>query len=214
MKYLLLLINLLTWTNVYAAGKYNPQDNTTEMTYEDLENELALKKKEAEPERPMSLSGISRVDMVFGYAFAHLNYKLPSTSARSFASNGIDLRISGHIERSAWQIEGGFKNYSETHSGGNAAESRILTGTLRFQDILQNNLQYVLGGGTSLHFIEVQEASKRRSASDWSFNLMTGLRGPLTSKFNWGLDVGAYSPFSGHTLQSGIETSLMLSTSL
>ena len=214
MRNLIIILSFWSWTQVQAQiGQYNSQDRTIEVSYDDLVQELAAKKSSVAPDEPTQAMGFSKIQAVFGYSFSAMDFNLASGGS-SFALGGIDIRANGQLTNSTWQIEAGLKNYARVNSGSKSAESRILTTTLKNQDYLNGNLQYVAGVASSFHWIDARDAIRRKNELDMSINVTTGLRGPLSNQLSWGVDLNAYSPISGRLLKGGIETTFLLSSTL
>lgn len=212
MRNLILILIFLSWTQAQAQGRYNAQDGSYEMTYEDLAEELSAKRKTL-IDSPTEVWGFERVQAIFGYSFSSMDFNLPSGGS-SFALKGIDVRANGQLSHSTWQLEGGLKNYARTSSGDKSIDSKILTASLKNQDSLNSNLQYVVGLSSSFHWINAKDLIQSKNELDLSLNVTGGLRGPLSSQLSWGVDLNAYSPISGKLLKGGIEASLLLSSLL
>jgi hypothetical protein len=212
MRNLILILSIFVWTQVQAQGQYNSHDRDYEMTYDDLAQELSLKKKTA-TDTPTQALGFDRIQAIFGYSFSDMELNLASGGS-AFSMNGIDVRMNGKITDSNWQLEGGFKNYSRISSGEKSAEARILTTSLKNQNYLNANIQYVAGVSTSLHWINAHDLMGTKNEMDLSLNVTAGLRGPLSSHLSWGVDLNAYSPISGKVLKGGVEATVLLSSLL
>ncbi len=214
MRNLVIILSLWSWTQVQAQiGHYNSQDRTVELTYDDLVQELAAKKSSVTPDEPTQAFGFNKIQAVFGYSFSAMDFNL-ETGGSSFSLAGIDLRASGQLPNSTWLAEAGLKNYARVNSGSKSAESKILTAALKNQDYLNGNLQYVAGVASSFHWIDVRDTLGKKSDLNMSLNVTAGLRGPLSNQLSWGVDLNAYSPVSGRLLKGGLETTLLLSSTL
>ena len=209
MKSLFLLITLFCWTHVQAQST---SSQGVEVTYEELVQELSAKKKSTD-DSPTQVWVFDRVQAIFGYTFSSIDYSLPS-GGTSFLMSGIDVRMNGQMRNSTWQLEGGFKNLSKSYTGNKSAEDKILTTSLKNQDYVTQSLQYVAGLSSSLHLIDSHGSFGSKNELDMSLNVTGGLRGPLSSSLSWGVDLNAYSPISGKLLKSGIEATVLLSSTL
>ena len=212
MRNLIILLSFWSWTLVQAQGQYNTQERSYEMTYEDLAHELSMKKRNV-TDNPTQTLGFNRIQAVFGYSFSSMDFNL-ATGGSSFNMSGIDIRANGQLTDSAWQLEGGFKNYARVSSGSKSAESRILTTSIKNQNYLNAQLQYVMGVSTSIHWLNTKDLIKSNNEIDLSLNLAAGIRGPLSQQLSWGVDFNAYSPISGGILKSGVEAVFLLSSVL
>ncbi len=216
MRNLIILLSFCSWTLAQAQSQssspYNSQSSSYEMTYEDLAHELAIKKREIADPSTQAL-GFDRIQAIFGYSFSAMDFNLESGGS-AFNMSGIDIRANGQISDSAWQLEGGLKNYVRVSSGSKSAESTILTTAIKNQNYLNAHLQYVAGVATSLHWISAKDDLKSKNGVDLSLNLSAGIRGSLSQQLSWGVDINAYSPISGGILKSGVETVVLLSSVL
>lgn len=182
------------------------------MTYDDLVQELSMQKKTV-TDQPTQAWGFSRIQAIFGYSFSSMDFNLPS-GGNSFSMSGIDIRANGQLIDSIWQLEGGLKNYGRVSSGSSSAESRVMTVALKTQNYLNPKLQYVVGASSSIHWINARDLIKAKNEIDLSLNITGGVRGSLTQQLSWGVDVNAYSPISGNTLNGGLEAIVLLSSIL
>lgn len=217
MKIFILVLSLLNWTLVRAQaqslGPYNSEDRSVEMTYEDLIQELSAKKKNLSPDAPSQILGFERVNAIFGYSFSSMDFNLASGGS-TFSMSGIDVRANGQFEDSKWQVEAGLKNYGRVSNGSKSAESKILTMSLKNQDVLNSKLQYVAGLSSSFHLIDAKGSIRYRNELATSLNVTAGLRGPLSHQLSWGTEINTYSPISGKILKGGVEAIILLSSVL
>lgn len=216
MQYTALLFALLVWTSAQASnktGSYISQDDSYEMTYDELAQELAMKKREALPTQSTSLLGWGKSSWAIGYAFSSMQYQFP-VATKVIGQNGLDFRLNQSISNSPWTLEGSLKKFGSMSSGNRSAESEVIGAMAKIQHSLPDQMSYTLGVGGSFNWIHLREAAKRRESLDLALRASAGLQGPITNRFTWGLEMNALSPVSGKILKGGLETSLLISSSM
>lgn len=202
---------VLIWTQVqaYETSKFE----TIELTYEDLAHELSLKKRPAPTRTDSTFPSLGSREWSIGFAFSNPQYQLTQTS-KSFSQSGLDFRWNQSFQQSSWTLEGQLKSFGSTASGPNSAESKVLGAMAKIENSLPDKMSYILGAGTSLNFINTRDAIKSQQSTDLAFIGSAGIRGPINSRFSWRLEVQGSSPMSSRILKGGIETSLLISSSL
>lgn len=217
MMHKILLFTFLIWTQAQAYQSKNSshasQDGTIEVTYEELEQELSMKRKQALPEAESPLLELEGGSLALGYSFSSLHLQLPQ-KAKFFSQNGLDVRYIQTMKNSDWNFEAGFKNYGGASTGLTSAEGKSLSAMAKLKNPLSDGMALTLGIGSSMNWSRVYEISKRREATDWALNIKGGLMGPLTKRFSWQIEAGALSPLSSEILKGGIETSLLISSQM
>jgi hypothetical protein len=199
-------------TLVLAQGNTDLQDHSYEMTYEELSQELSMKKKSNDP-FSKSHFGLENFSAIVGYSFSTIGLKL-KTGSGHFMLNGIDVRGSGLLVNSKWRLEGGFKNYSKITNGKESAELRIFTTSLRTQDILTQDISYSFGVGASLNWITARDELTHYREIESSLNVLGGIRGNINDQLTWGIDLNTHSPLSASKINQFLEASFLLTTLL
>lgn len=213
MTYKILPILFAFWTQAQAYQSSHDSYETVEVTYEELAQELAMKKKEALPEKQINPFSLGSSSLSIGYSFSSLQYQL-SEGAKAFSQNGLDIRWNQKIENSNWKFETGFKNYGSASAGQRSAEGKVISAMGKTEISTRDGLAYTFGIGSSINWTRVREEARRREALDLGLNATAGITGPFTRKLNWHLEAGAISPLSSKILKGGIETSLLISSSM
>ncbi len=211
MKTLLFLLLPFLWTQAQAYEYDRP--GTVELTYEDLAHELAQKRKQPLLTQRQGLLNPSSSEWSIGFAFSQNQYHL-SDGSKSFNQSGLDFRWTQSFHESPLKLEGSAKSFGSASSGRGSADTKSLGAMAKYQAPLPDNISFVLGVGTSLNFIQTKDSLQSRSAQDWALTAGVGLKGPITQRLSWGLEMQAASPLTSHTLKGGLETSLLISSSL
>ncbi len=204
---------MATWTSAQSAerSRYNHEDQSEELTYDDLVEELNLKKQNLSIQN--SHQQIRRREIQFGYALSKMSYRLIRQD-KSFSMGGVDLRLSTEIPNQSWFWTAGIKSFATLSSSGSSLENKLVHGYFLKQDILANNLTYFFGAGPSLSFISARGLFNRSQEQALALDLAGGIRGNLSNDFSWSVDFSAVSPVIGKALKGGVITSIMVSSPL
>lgn len=213
MRYSILIFAMAIWTQAQANSNYNSSSRETiEMTYDDLADELAMKKREALP-TAQTQNNWGRSEWGIGYAISTMQYQFPQ-NVKAIGQNGLDFRYNQSFLNSSWSAEGSIKKFGSMSTGSRSAESEVLGLAAVYQEALVKDLSFTMGIGSSFNWIHVRDSLKHRDSMDWALRGAAGLKGPLTQQFSWAVEMNASSPISGKILKGGLETSLLIRSSM
>lgn len=212
----IVLFCLIIWTQAQALeglGTYNPEDQSYEVSYDELSERLSLeRKKTGTPSRGL-LTSLGRRELAAGYAFASSQMRFAG-GRKGVSQNGLDLRFHQQLHSSPWGLEGSFKKFGAIAQGNRAADTESLAVMAKVEESLIQDLQARFGFGASLNRLRLRDEMGRRESLETALRASAGLYGPLSTQFSWGLELNALSPVSGSRLRGGLETSLLVSSSL
>lgn len=212
----ILYFSLFFWTQAQAIeglGTYNPEDQSYEVSYDELSERLALERKKVVTPSGGFFLAPGRRELAAGYAFASSQIRFAS-GRRGVSQNGLDLRFHQQLQSSPWGLEGSFKKLGALAQGNRAADTESLAFMAKVEDGLVQDLRSRFGIGGSLNRLQLRDEIGRRESLETALRASAGLYGPLSTQFSWGLEVNALSPVSGSRLRGGLETSLLVSSSL
>lgn len=211
--FLLSIFALFTSTAVQASvvGRYNSEEKAYEITYDDLVEELSMK-KQRRPAEPKE-ENLRFAEIQIGYSLSSFVFDLP-TRDTSLAMSGAEFRVLANSSSSNWNFAAGLKNYARASASERSVENKILSTQVNRQDLWRDGIYSVFGIGLSGHFIHAQDLNQKFNRSMTSLDITGGIRGKISQEISWGVDLSAYSPLSSGLLKGGVATSFLLTSNL
>ncbi|MGZ3768022.1 MAG: hypothetical protein ACXVCP_05255 [Bdellovibrio sp.] len=203
---------LFTPTLVQAFN--NPTDYE-EVSYDDLLNELKVKKNNIKKEETSSFDEI-RLHAGIGYANCFTNIAAQNQNFNRHAT-GIQLSMGMDLFSPNWYSEGVFKNYGVTSNGNEEMTLREFDLKLGYTDKLESIWSYSLSSGLSNRFLRFTDPSRGINVDSTTPSLIvsTGFNAQIHKNLSIGAEVSAHSAIISRTAdKNSFDFAFRLTTSM
>ncbi len=185
-----------------------------EVGYDDLLNELTVKKQKLQQKNSPSGNPLRHVGIGFANSFSTISNRKSSTNLHA---SGIQLSAGTDLISPEWYAEGVFRNYSPSTNYNEDSSLRELEGKIGYTNNLENIWHYSISTGVSNRFLRYTNNQRGISINESAPSLViaTSLFAQVHKNLSIGAEIsGRTSMVNTSAEQNSFDFALRLNTSL
>lgn len=202
MKTILTFLLALAFSAPTMAQSFGDPD-TEEVTYDDLVNELAAKKKRYEPREKSAFDDV-RIHAGLGMVNSFSTFRLQGKSASRY-QNGMQLSIGVDLFSQNWFSEAAWRNFGLTTNGSEEHTLRELDLKIGYRDVMTAPWSYRIQAGLANRMLRLTDPAKGLSISESTPGMVgsVGATVELSRAASLNFDASARTPVIGGSADQG-----------